>query len=155
MKKSQVEMFGFAIIVILVIIGLFLLIAFRIMGEKEVPVNKEESFAVSFVSVFPRVDTDCGSISYLIQECALGRQNAYCEPCEVLNETAVQILSNTASKRGIPYYFLISTSTKTLTEVHLQCNESVQHYAPAAQPISLFENGRLIDTLSISFTICR
>lgn len=155
MKNGQVEMFGFAIIAILIIIGLFLLVSFRLMSAKEVPVNKEESFAMSFVSVLPKVDTDCGSISDLIQQCALGRENPGCQPCIVVNEVAGQVLNSTLAKRGVPYYFLISSSRMNLTEIHLQCDESKQHYAPAAQPISLFESGIVVDTVSLSLFICR
>lgn len=159
MKKSQVEMFGFAIIIILVIIGIFLLISFRLMSDKEMPVNKEEDFAMSFVSVFTQIDVDCGAgqepMLELIQECALGEANPGCSPCQAMNDAARTILNETIARRGVPHYFVISARNTNLTEFSLNCNESMQHYAPASQPVGLFDDGFLVDTLSVSLTICR
>jgi hypothetical protein len=157
-NKSQIEMMGFAIIIILVIIGLFLFISFRIMSSPKESISQaDQSFIINFVSVFPEIDsTGCGKMSDVIQQCAMNRVTAGCQnPCQELEIAANAILDKTLRRWEIPFDFFIKTRDGTLVDISSpDCNEDTERYAPQVQPIPLSDRGVTIDTIEVTLARC-
>jgi len=114
-KKSQAEIIGLAIIVILITMGLLFFVKFGILDKKD---NSKESFVNSeltsnMVTVLLKTTTDCkkSSVSDLFQDCA-GFEKFDCnddgthDSCDNLNKTIDRIFSRTLEEWKKPYKFM-------------------------------------------------
>ncbi len=104
-KKSQIEMFGLALIVILIIVGFFIFISFR----QKIPVTDYKksyiadetasNFVNSVVNVNPR---ECANNDYTLSDmlkfCARGDQiscSGMGDPCQIANKTLFELANKT------------------------------------------------------------
>ena len=157
MKKSQIEIMGFAIIVILVIIGVFLLISFKIMTQTPEKISRaDESFILNFVTVFPEIDAGgCGKMSDAVQYWALGRSVPNCEnPRFVVGTAANMTMERTLEQWQIPYHLIIQGRETVYYERALDCDEDTERIASEAQQISVFSGGITIDIIEVRLTRC-
>ena len=113
-KKSQMEAFGLAIIVVLIIIGLFIFVSLRAKETTTDP-RKEyiyDQMASNFVNSIAGVHVkECYenrfTISDLARSCALG-ENVQCQgigACMLLNSTITKVLENTLVKQNFAFRF--------------------------------------------------
>lgn len=111
-KKSQMEMFGLSLIVILIIVGFLLFISFRKMipttdyKKSYIADETASNFINSVVNVNP---VECTGNDYTVSDmlkfCARG-DNIYCsgyDACEVANRTLYNITSRTLVKQGMAF----------------------------------------------------
>jgi len=110
-KKSQMEMFGLSLIVILIIIGFLLFVSFRktmpITDYKKSYIADEtaSNFVNSVVNVNP---VECVGNDYTISDmlkfCARGDQiDCGASACEIANKTLWNITSRTLVKQGMTF----------------------------------------------------
>lgn len=113
-KKSQMEAFGLAIIVVMIIIGIFIVVSLRHNNTQPDP-RKDyiyDEMASNFVNSIINVHVlECYdnkyTVSDLARSCALG-SNIICngiDSCTLLNSTIAKILSNTLTKQNYAYKF--------------------------------------------------
>lgn len=115
MSRSQMEIFGLMIIVIMVAIGLLFAIVVLSKPPGSVVQVKESVMAANFVNtVLSTSAIGCGkrSVRDLLQDCAVSGSNALvCEngmdSCEFAEEIISHALSSTLSRWGKDYEFLI------------------------------------------------
>jgi hypothetical protein len=115
-KKSQMEAFGLAMIVILLMLGLFIVLVFRIANPNlEESPNKEyiyNELAVNFVNSAINVNVkECydtkRTVAELIRDCAK-RTNTVCSgesACTLVNRTLYQMLNKTLIYRRDAFIF--------------------------------------------------
>lgn len=114
-KKSQMEIMGLAIVIILVIIGMLFVVRF-VMVRKPAEFKAEftqTQLASNMLNTFLKSKTrDCYgmSITELLQDCAQS-QSVYCEngqlSCAYVADTAGYIFGETLEKWNLKYQFLV------------------------------------------------
>ncbi len=111
-RKGQMEAFGLAVIVVLIIIGFFIFVLFRAHERANTPVYHNEYITdqtpVKFVTAFVNLDVDeCANyqnkqnIEKLIYDCAT-TQTIRCgtqDSCTIVNETLHTLLNATFVQR--------------------------------------------------------
>lgn len=110
-KKSQAEIVGLAIIVILITIGLLFFVKFGILNKKDDIKGSfiDSELANNMIDVLLKTTTDCkgSDVSDLFQDCA-AFNNIDCDGMnsyEKLNETIDKIFSKTLEKWKKSYEF--------------------------------------------------
>ncbi len=103
-KKGQMEVFGLAVIVILITVGLFFVVKFK-MNEKPVQYQKEyildqgaTNFVISILDVGVDECDQTYKLSELLKDCASHRNNIECrgyDSCQLSNKTISTILNRT------------------------------------------------------------
>jgi hypothetical protein len=121
MKKSQMEMMGLAIIVIIISLGLLFVVRFVILNPKQA-VSKEFSeseLASNFLNTLIETNAPgCSNIKFstLFMDCAKAKK-IYCsgdDSCTYIMKTMRDdILPTTFDEWGISYYFIASTNIET------------------------------------------
>ena len=110
-KKSQAEIVGLVIIVLLITIGLLFVVKFVVL-KKPSDVKKtfvHSELASNMVNVLLKTTTDCkgSSVTELFQDCAAFKR-INCEgfdSCEKVNDTIRIILTNTMEEWNKQYEF--------------------------------------------------
>lgn len=113
-KRSQMEIMGLVIIVILVAIGMLFAIQFLMKkpAGQETAAVKESTMAANFLNTMLSTSTDCfnRNIRELLQDCALtgGATNCFGQSsCEYAGDQIKLMLDNTLIKWNKDYYFSI------------------------------------------------
>ena len=165
-RSGQMEIFGLALIVVLVILGFFLAIGFL---AKSKPSELKERFttsslAANTLTTLLEIDTDCEDRNYeeLIQECQTGRlicnlPTGTINSCEYAEQISKEIFDKTFEKWGNDYVFKLTTQdndeffkivSKDLESQNLKdCPGSIKF---KTQPIK----SRTGNTLILSLAIC-
>ena len=113
-KKSQAEIVGLVIIVLLITIGLLFVVKFVVLRE---PSELKKGFvhselASNMINVLLKTTTDCkgSSVTELFQDCA-GFERIDCnddnvpDSCDKVDETIEMIFNNSLEKWNKPYEF--------------------------------------------------
>lgn len=127
-KKSQIEMFGLALIVILIIVGFFIFISFRqkipITDYKNSYIADEtaSNFVNSVVNVNPRecVDNDY-TLSDMLKFCARGDPvscSGMTNACSIANKTLFEIANKTLIRQQ--FIFRLYTEGMSATEINIR-----------------------------------
>jgi hypothetical protein len=113
-KKSQAEIIGLVIIVLLITVGLLLYVKFVVFKpESDTKVDYIDSeLASNMINVLLKTSTDCkkSSMTELFQDCA-GFKRIDCDDdgtkdsCNKINEVSEEIFNNTLEKWKKPYSF--------------------------------------------------
>lgn len=114
MKKSQTEIMGLAIVVILIILGMTFFIKFKLNVE---PVDYRKPFLYSQIAsntlntLLKSTSADCNglSITELLQDCSHGN-SIFCgsmSSCEYVEETTDEILNKTLGEWKMEYEFVV------------------------------------------------
>ncbi|MBN1503116.1 hypothetical protein JW930_06225 [Candidatus Woesearchaeota archaeon] len=136
--KSQMELFGIAMVVVVLTLGLFLFLGLRSQRN----VNIQESYATTkiaqnMLNVMLEVKTDCGvTMSEIIKDSA--NLDSLCSPSS--KEYAEAYLGNlfavTLEKWNKPYLFTAKQGSDELIRIqYLDCDETKEKEAPGVQPI--------------------
>jgi len=114
-KKSQTEIMGLAIVVILIILGLLFVVRF-VMVKKPAEFKAEftqSQLASNMLNTFLKSNTkDCAgmSITELLQDCGQG-QSVYCDngqiSCAYVKDAAADIFNKTLESWNLKYQFLV------------------------------------------------
>lgn len=114
-NRSQMEIMGLVIIVILVAIGMLFAIQFLMKqpAARETAAVKESTLAANFLNTLLSTTTDCygRTMRELLQDCALTGGSTDCFGMNSCDYAAGQIdlmLENTLGKWNKDYYFSIS-----------------------------------------------
>jgi len=130
-KKSQMEIMGLVIIIILVSIGMLLTIQFVVKKQPE-DIRKtftHEQLAANTVYALLRTTTDCKdrSLASLIQDCSSNRPNGLINcregklSCEYAEDVISSVLNSTLEKWNKDYYFTIKSGTLSIIALGSQC----------------------------------
>ena len=125
-KKSQAEIVGLVIIVLLITIGLLFVVKFVVLRE---PSDIKEEFvhselASNMINVLLKTTTDCrgSSVTDLFQDCAGFVERIDCnddnvpDSCDKVDETIEMIFNNSLEKWNKPYEFKAVVGSKTIRE---------------------------------------
>jgi hypothetical protein len=132
-KKSQMEMMGLAIIVILISFGLLFFLRFSLMKPSTTPTQeyKKSALASNFINTLVETDAaNCSNVKFsdLFKDCAENNNGGagglilcrlpgmQIHSCEFLRLQTVSILDETLAKWGIDYYFIATTDKKKPTQ---------------------------------------
>jgi hypothetical protein len=113
MTKSQMEIMGLVVIVVLIAIGFFFYIAFKINNPPPLTARKfsNEQLATNFVATLLRTNTRCQgfTVEELLKDCVRG-QNINCPGSSCLEAERVisNILDKTLKNWSVSYNFEIS-----------------------------------------------
>ena len=126
MKKAQTEIMGLAIIVILIIIGMFFLIKFLTMDT--IDYKKEYTqveLASNMINTLLRTTSDCNgfSMTELLQDCNQDK-SIICEnkdSCDYVSLIAQQIFMETLEKWKVDYEFKVFNNEDTLFTLGKTC----------------------------------
>jgi len=129
-KKSQMEILGLAIVIVLVLIATIFVIRFLLF---KTPTEHRQSFisselASNMLNTFLKTAAkDCSQLTMteLLQDCAQAR-SVICangqDSCEYAEESARYIFSQTLDKWGMNYEFLAYTDiNQPLIEIGVSC----------------------------------
>ncbi|MEM4242834.1 MAG: hypothetical protein QXM31_02945 [Candidatus Woesearchaeota archaeon] len=121
--KSQMEIMGLAIIVILVTLGILFAIAWLLQAPSSGPVEHEEDaiLAANFISAALGTTTDCNkrTVRELLQDCAVTQGATKCgqqTSCDYARDVIQALLDNTLKVWKKDYY-LAMTGTSALEEM--------------------------------------
>ncbi len=112
-KKAQMEVFGLAIVVILIFMGIVFVIKFYKPASTEEIKSKyvDEVIAQNMLSTLFNLNTTCSlDMSELAKDCYFGGEYI-CEStrsCKYVNDTISNILENTLEEWKKPYEFKIT-----------------------------------------------
>ena len=131
-KKSQMEAFGLAVIVVLITIGFFIFISLRNQNpnpdiKKDYIVDQTSTnFINSIVNVNVEECYDNGyTISDLLKDCAIKEQikcEEYTDACKLVNDTITTIFNRTLIKEN--YRFRFYTEGLNINDSHIEINIS-------------------------------
>jgi hypothetical protein len=170
-KKSQMEIFGIALIVIIMALAMFFFISSRLKASNIKQGYMDTEMAQNMLNTIFRTKTECGlSVSDVAKDCATGGSkcdmctSSPCPPryagitnsCNYLNFTVTNILEGTLKLWQKPYYFTITYKKNAGTEGPLLnspissggCNLNKEREAPGMQYIPVTD-GRLTAQLVI------
>ena len=154
-KKSQAEIVGLVIIVLLITIGLLFFVKFGILDKKDDIKGSfiDSELANNMVHVLLKTTTDCkkSSVSDLFQDCATFNR-IECDGMssyEKLNETIDTIFRETLEKWKKSYEFIAYTSSdEILKRKYGKCNKYSNRKS------TTFPIPTAMGTLSIQLDIC-
>ncbi|MBD3304655.1 hypothetical protein GF343_05955 [Candidatus Woesearchaeota archaeon] len=113
-KRSQMEIMGLVIIVILVAIGMLFAIQFLLKKPvgRETAAVKESTLAANFLNTLLSTTTDCfdRNMRELLQDCALTGGSITCfgmSSCDYADDQLKIMLENTLGRWNKDYYFSI------------------------------------------------
>ncbi|PIN78573.1 hypothetical protein COV14_02925 [Candidatus Woesearchaeota archaeon CG10_big_fil_rev_8_21_14_0_10_33_12] len=157
-KKSQAEIVGLVIIVLLITIGFLFVVKFVIM--KEEPDTKKSfvysELASNTLNVLLKTTTDCegSDVTELFQDCAALHPRIFCggvNSCDKVNEVVEYILNKSLKKWNKQYEFnaYIPGSDEPISYYNNNCDENLDKES-STYYILIFE-GR---TLHVTLDIC-
>ncbi len=155
MKKSQIEIMGLIVIIILVVIGFFIYIVLSLNSDNNEPKQEFENdqLAQNFVTSLVKTDTACEySVAELVKNCRLGKNISCSQPnaCIYLNSTVQQILEKTLNIWG--YAYLLEIQANDLIYTNKECSENSNKGTQGFELISLYPQAA--DVL-VTLDICR
>lgn len=141
MSRSQMEIFGLVIIVILVALGLLFAIVVLTKPSPGVSRVKESVVASNFLNTIMNTDAvGCGdrTVRNLLQDCALSGPNAVVCPngltsCEFAERIVEQMLERTLGEWGKEYDFSIS-GAPYVRDIHIFNSECGGEVEAASRP---------------------
>ena len=157
-KKSQAEIVGLVIIVLLITIGFLFVVKFVIMKEKP---DTKKSFvhselASNTLNVLLKTTTTCErcDVTELFQDCAAIRPKIYCDginSCDKVNEVVEFILSESLKKWNKKYEFraYIPGSDEPISQFDGGCDKNLDK--ESSTYYILIDGGR---TLYVTLDIC-
>jgi len=125
-KKAQAEIMGLAIIVILIIIGMFFLIKFLTIDTIDYKKQYTQAeLASNMINTFLMTTSDCNgfSITELLQDCNQDK-SIICSgesSCDYVSLTAQQIFMETLEKWNVDYEFKVFNDEDTLITLGTNC----------------------------------
>jgi len=124
-KKAQAEIMGLAIIVILIIIGMFFLIKFLTIDTIDYKKQYTQAELVSnMITTFLRTTSDCGfSMTELLQDCNQDK-SIICNDessCDYVSVTAQQIFMETLEKWNVDYEFKVFNDNDAIITLGEKC----------------------------------
>jgi len=152
-KKSQIEIMGLIVIVILVVLGFLVYIILSSMAPKnDITTETTDELAQNFLTSFVKTDTNCGhSMTKLIRDCNLDQQIdcGGIDSCGFVQETAVDLLNQTLEVWGYAYYFEIPRMGFNHSNPHKVCGINSNRGTQGFEMISLYGRGDVVLTLDI------
>ncbi len=142
-KQAQIEVIGLAVIVILLALGLFFVVSFKIQTIPE-PVRQEfttNQLADSFVTSLVKTDTPCGPVKSLLQDAAVHR-SLQCENMDsrsYMEGVLEDMLEGTLGSWGWGYNLSIPRAGIELLKD--DCTSDKPKQGTAYQPISAYPYG--------------
>lgn len=142
MKKSQMEIMGLAIIIILLSIGMLFAVKFMLKKPSvdTIKTAKESALAANVLNVLLNTNTPCAhrTIKELLQDCARTGGVIDCgttKSCTFAKEQITTILDATFQQRNKAYQFSITGAPETqkISATNGQCTndkEAKQHPLP-------------------------
>ncbi|MCH8004192.1 MAG: hypothetical protein IH934_06200 [Nanoarchaeota archaeon] len=126
MKKAQTEIMGLAIIVILIMIGMFFVISFLTVDTIDYKKQfTQAELASNMLNTFLRTTSDCNgfSMTELLQDCNQDKSIiCYGESsCDYVSSTAQQIFMETLEKWNVDYEFKVFNDENTLFTLGKTC----------------------------------
>ncbi|MBW3014928.1 hypothetical protein KY330_00740 [Candidatus Woesearchaeota archaeon] len=114
-RKGQMEVFGLALIVILLVIGMIFVVSFMLLRpSREIPaIFVSEQLTKNLVNEIPKVTTDCNkyNLGALLMDCATYGQpgtiacGGETYSCEKAHDVVEEIFKNTLEKEKVKYFF--------------------------------------------------
>ena len=157
-RKSQMEMFGIAIVVVLLALGMLFAVRFVLLKPQE---NIKQSFtqkeiAQNFIEVLVKTNAPgCNNVDFmeLFYDCAnynniQCNDNGIVDSCDFLKTKIQLIFANTLEEWKTPYKFEVKKDNMRFKDFYFnysECIESKRGY----QPVSLFPG-----TLDIILDVC-
>lgn len=162
-KKAQFELIGLAIVVMLVILGMFIAIKLQMLSK---PSSIEREYgqiqlASNFLNTLLSTNTDCGErlVRTLLLDCADTRAIICVEDgtvkssCQKADETIDLVLSPTLKKWNKKYLLTMRKGNQQIagiSEKSSDCTLEMEHAAPGIYHYTLEHGG----TLTISLYLC-
>jgi len=157
-KKSQIEIMGMAIVIILVALGILFVLRFVILKQ---PSELKKSFSQSQIAsntlntLLKTTTVGCKNtdITELLSDCALYQGGGiFCDDgstsCQFANKTIKKILNDTLAKWGNNYEFLAYTGPDVII-TNIVNNGCPEEKESKVFPISLYSV-----TLTVQLYIC-
>jgi len=125
-KKAQAEIMGLAIIVILIIIGMFFLIKFLTIDTIDYKKQYTQAqLASNMITTFLSTTSDCDgfSMTELLQDCNQDK-SIICDgesSCDYVSLTAQQIFMETLEKWNVDYEFKVFNDNEVLITLGKKC----------------------------------
>jgi len=126
MKKAQAEIMGLAIIVILIIIGMFFLIKFLTIDTIDYKKQYTQAeLASNMINTFLRTTSTCDgfSMTELLQNCNQDK-SIICSgesSCDYVSATAQQIFKETLDKWNVDYEFKVFNDNDAIITLGKKC----------------------------------
>ena len=163
-KKSQMEILGLAIVVVIILMATIFVVRFVVL---KTPTDYREGFVYSeeannFVSVFLKTNADgCKQLTMteLLQDCAQSESlcclncddadtSTHVSSCRFVNLTAAEVFENTLKKWSAKYEFLTyRKNDKPFIKLGEQCKGEKRSSRPWPIPIKA-------DTIYVKLDIC-
>lgn len=119
-KRSQMEIMGLAIIVILVSIGMLFALMWMLQAPATKPVQraKESVLIANFLNTAAGVTTECNqrTVRELLRDCALTGGVTTClgqSSCDYVNSILETMFNETLDAWGYDYYFTVEGTGRT------------------------------------------
>ncbi len=117
-KRSQMEIMGLAIIIILISLGLLFAVQWMLKAPPTKPVQraKESVLAANFLNTMLGTTTDCNkrTIRELLQDCALTGGVTKCDgqtSCTYVRSIIQKLFDETFKKWNMPYHIAMTGAT--------------------------------------------
>ncbi len=156
-KRSQMEIFGLAIIIVIITIAFFFYIGTRVKKPKSVSasyVNVE--VAQRMVDALLDTKTDCrAKISEILRDCQSSNPDMCTAPglsdsCEYAHATLQNALDNTLKKWNKQYRLTVTQSGSDLIPpIENGCDETMEMETPGIQPVPA------LPMISVKLEICK
>ena len=123
-NKAQMEILGVALIVVIVVIGLF----FTMFSKPKTFDSKEDvldsQLAQSLLNAMLQSETECGNqLSAVIEDCY--KRNTLCkDSCRYVHEKVADIFNETLDKWGKPYRFYTDRKGERKIILEKDCTQS-------------------------------
>ncbi|MBN1645951.1 hypothetical protein JW868_02840 [Candidatus Woesearchaeota archaeon] len=161
-NRCQAEIMGLAVIVILIVIGLFIYLSFQLTPRKIEISSVEKQMAISMVTALYKTDTPCGNLGrYLIPECSDDNAIISCTidsisvpfSCDAMTNITDTILDKTIFEWGSHFDFVIEDyDGSILYNRSNECPPGAQRSAYETQPVPLWP--KRFDQAAIRLAIC-
>jgi hypothetical protein len=163
LKKSQVEIMGVAVIVLLISVALLFIISFKTNQAANTPnpvvSYSNDQLGTNFLSAALKTNVcPAYKLEDLISACGKGAEQACTEPgpgvpCNDANEAITAMLEKSLDDWNVPYIFSIQYPDTTKNfERHYECAANQQRYRSAEFYIPLYQTGQ---TIIVSLTVCK
>lgn len=152
-KKSQMEIFGLAIIVVIITVAFFAYIGLKLRKPKDISSSYVDvEVAQRFVDSILDIKTECGaSLTDIIKDCASTTPDL-CPPdsCTYAHDTLQNAIDVTLAEWKKPYRLTVQQQGSPLfPEISSDCDDSMEREAPGIQPIPA------VPMITVKLDICK